>query len=117
MREKELRINRVEDTHRQRDHARRLSDLAFIMDTVEGRRFIVELLDECRVYKDNWTPSAEIHRFEGMRRVGLGILKKIEELGIGGLERYHIAQKEYLSLQMDEKLRLDVDIAKTTKED
>jgi hypothetical protein len=68
------------------------------------------------VYKDNWTPSAEIHKFEGMRRVGLQILADIESLGMQGLELYHTAQKEYHSLQMALELQKQRDKDKLKEE-
>lgn len=117
MKNKDRAILAVEDNYRQAAHQRHLTDLANIMQTESGRRFIIDLLDTCRVFKDNWTPSAEIHKFEGMRRVGLLVLKDIEELGMKGLELYHTAQKEYIALQMEDSRRREVDIAKTIKEE
>ena len=63
----------VEETYRQNNQKRHLLDVLAILSTVEGRRFIIELLGACRVFKNNWTPSAEIHRFEGMRHIGLTV--------------------------------------------
>lgn len=107
----------VEETYRQNSRKRHLLDVLAILSTVEGRRFIIELLGACRVFKNNWTPSAEIHRFEGMRHIGLTVLRDIEDLGIKGLELYHTAQKEYISLQLEEERQRGVDIAKLTKEE
>ena len=106
----------VEETYRQNNQKRHLLDVLAILSTVEGRRFIIELLGACRVFKNNWTPSAEIHRFEGMRHIGLTVLRDIEDLGIKGLELYHTAQKEYISVQLEEERQRGVDIAKLTKE-
>lgn len=107
----------VEETYRQNRRERHKQDLFTLLSTVEGRRFLIDLLDECRVFRDNWTPSAEIHRFEGMRHIGLTILRDIEELGVRGLELYHIAQKEYAAIQQDENRRCGIDIARRIEEE
>jgi hypothetical protein len=56
-----------------------LEDLAFILQTEQGRRFLSRLLTHCSVFKSIWHPSAQIHHASGMQDVGHFLMAEIVE--------------------------------------
>lgn len=47
-----------------------LADLAFVLSSREGRRFMWRILTHCKVYQSIWEPSAKIHYNAGRQDVG-----------------------------------------------
>lgn len=62
-----------------RGRERELRDVADLLATVPGRRFIWRYLGECGVFRTSWEPSAKIHFNEGMRNIGLMLLADVNE--------------------------------------
>lgn len=63
-----------------RDKARRdieLSDLKFLLQTPQGRRFIWRVLTHCKVFGSVWTSSAQIHYFSGQQDVGHFLMAEV----------------------------------------
>lgn len=58
---------------------RELRDVSVILSTREGRRYLWELLAQCRVFQTIWEPSARIHFLEGQRNIGLKVLADIND--------------------------------------
>lgn len=58
----------------------RARDLASVMSTVEGRRFIFDLLDRrCLVFSQSYTGNSETFLREGMRKVGIELMKEVQD--------------------------------------
>ena len=67
---------------------RRLDDLAAwrnVVKSSDGRRVLLNILEECNVFVSLWEPSAAIHRNEGTRIAGLRILEHIAEADVQAL--------------------------------
>lgn len=56
-----------------------LAALKAVLETVDGRRVLAELLDRAGLYKTSWDPSAKIHFNEGRRNFGLDLLAQIQD--------------------------------------
>ncbi len=56
-----------------------LSDIAFVLSTLEGRRFVWRLLSRCQVFRAEYENSARIHFDAGQRNLGLFIMAEISE--------------------------------------
>ena len=59
--------------------SRNLEDMKFILQTVQGRRFIWRYLGLCGVFKSSFTGNSETFLNEGKRLVGLTLLNDINE--------------------------------------
>lgn len=67
---------------------RRVQDLAAwrnVVKSSDGRRVLLNILEECNVFVSLWEPSAAIHRNEGTRIAGLRILEHIAEADVQAL--------------------------------
>ena len=53
------------------------SDLKFLLNTEQGRRFIWRYLEFCGVYKSSFTGSSQTFFLEGQRNVGLKLVAEI----------------------------------------
>lgn len=58
---------------------RELSDVAIVMSTPQGRRFMWRLLSHCKTYGSVWEPSAKIHYNAGQQDVGHFLMAEIVE--------------------------------------
>lgn len=56
------------------------ADLAEVLATAAGRRYVSALIDRCGVFRSVYAPGS-IEYLEGRRTVGLEILQDIEGLG------------------------------------
>lgn len=56
-----------------------INDVRFLLDSLEGRRFLWRLLSECGVYKQSFTGNSETFFLEGQRKIGLWALADIME--------------------------------------
>lgn len=71
------------------------ADLKFILSTVQGRRFLRRLLARCRMNEisaDNsgsWT-----YFYEGMRKVGIGLLAEITRVDLDAYCKMLIEEKK-----------------------
>jgi hypothetical protein len=66
----------------QKEQSRRdkeLNDLRFILNDVQGRRFLWRYLGECGVFRSSFTGSSETFFREGERNVGLKLINDIHE--------------------------------------
>jgi len=70
---------------------REMNDLASVLDTKHGRRFIWRFLGECGVFKSSFTGNSQTFFNEGQRNVGLKLLSEIDE---AAPEAYMIMRKE-----------------------
>jgi hypothetical protein len=49
-----------------------------VMSTVHGRHFMWEILSDCGIYLDNFSPDPYVHaRASGSRRIGLRLLQRV----------------------------------------
>jgi hypothetical protein len=62
--------------------AQLLDDWRKVLRTPEGKRVVLHILESCGLFRSTWEPSAAIHKNEGMRIVGLGILETIKEADV-----------------------------------
>lgn len=51
-------------------------DLQAMLNTIEGRRFIWRLFEECKVFKTIWESSAKIHFNAGKHDFGLWLMSE-----------------------------------------
>lgn len=63
---------RAKDLERQKK-----DDLATILTTPQGRRFVWDMLEFCGIYKDSFTGNSTTFYNEGRRSVGLWLLSEI----------------------------------------
>lgn len=70
---------------------REINDMAFILNTAQGRRLLWRYLEICGVFKSSFTGSSETFYLEGQRNVGLKILADITETSP---EAYMLMMKE-----------------------
>ena len=56
-----------------------ISDMKFLLSSIQGRRFLWRCLSECGIYQSSFRTSSEIYYLEGQRSIGLMILKDIHE--------------------------------------
>ncbi len=56
-----------------------LSDMKFLLNTLQGRRTLWRYLSRCGIYQSSFRTSSEIYFLEGQRSIGLEILKDIQE--------------------------------------
>lgn len=68
-------------------------DLKTVMSTVQGRRFVMALLDRTGLFRTSFTGNASTYFNEGRRDVGLRLLADINEQCP---ELYLTAQQEHL---------------------
>ena len=59
---------------------RELSDVAFIMQTEQGRRFIYGLLERSYIFKTTMQGNSWSFFYEGMRNLGLSVYQDIMEV-------------------------------------
>lgn len=68
-----------------------ISDVAHVLSSPHGRRFLWRYLGICGVYKTSFTGSSETFYLEGQRNIGLKILADITECNP---EAYILMMKE-----------------------
>lgn len=56
-----------------------LNDVAAILATPEGKRFMWRMLGHCRTFESIWTPNAQIHYNSGVQDVGHFLMREIVE--------------------------------------
>lgn len=58
----------------------RINDLRSVLSTPAGRRFIFDLIDRrCLVFSPSYTGNSETYLREGMRKVGIDLMREIQE--------------------------------------
>lgn len=76
-RDPEEEIKKSEEEQKQLDAFSRIC-LETVMSTSNGRHFIWEILSDCGIYVDGFSPDPYIHaRSSGARRIGLKLLQRI----------------------------------------
>ena len=73
--------NQIAEAERKARDSRKvqLSDIRFILDSKQGRRFIWRLLEEAKVFGSIWEQSAKIHYNAGKQDFGHYILGELTE--------------------------------------
>lgn len=57
-----------------------VNDVAWVLSTPQGRRFIWRYLEDCKVFQTTFNPSGSIMTYqEGQRNVGLMLLADVNE--------------------------------------
>jgi hypothetical protein len=70
--------------HKERRHREiQISDMKQVLSTVEGRRFIWELLSFCRIFESSYNGQFGTIYNEGHRNVGLKILADVNDADPG----------------------------------
>lgn len=87
-------------------HKQNLHDLKAVMDLPEGRRFFQWLVMRCGQDNISFSPDGQTEFREGMRNVGLILKGCMKELGIGGVDQLHKAEREYILFQIDQRERI-----------
>jgi hypothetical protein len=54
------------------------NDLAFVMSTVQGRRFLWRVIKQCKTFSPVWENSARIHYNAGQHEVGIWLWNELE---------------------------------------
>ncbi len=68
-----------------------------LLASEDFRWFFLRLLRTCKVYQDTYTGDNDTFRNEGMRRIGLILLKQVEDLGLEGLKLKQLAEIEHVN--------------------
>lgn len=55
-------------------------DTAFVLSTMQGRRFYWRLLEKCGIFESSFTGNNTTFFNEGMRNIGLMLLKDVNEI-------------------------------------
>jgi hypothetical protein len=74
-----------------RGREREINDIAWVLSTPNGRRFLWRYLEMCGLYRTSFTGSSETFYLEGMRNIGLKLLADITETSP---EQYLLMMKE-----------------------
>lgn len=69
-----------------------------LMASEDFRWFFLRLIRVCKIYQDGYTGDNDTFRNEGMRRVGLMLLKRLEDLGMPGLKLKQLAEIEHVNI-------------------
>jgi len=85
---------------------RNLSDIAKVMSTDPGRRFIQWLIMKCGQNETSFTRDSRTYFNEGMRNAALLIEASIKAIGMNGVDLLHKAEKEYIITQEDIKRQI-----------
>lgn len=62
-----------------------LKDLQFILNSIEGKRFVWRYLEKCGVFQSSFTGNSETYFREGERNIGLQLLADITEANVESL--------------------------------
>lgn len=80
----------------------RIRDLGTIMGTVEGRRFVFDLIDRrCLVFSQSYTGNSETYLREGQRKVGIDLMVEIQR---EYPSQYVMMLQEQFTLQKQDRL-------------
>lgn len=58
---------------------RELSDIRYLLQSPQGRRFLWKLMGRCKTFESIWEPSAKIHFNAGQQDLGHFIMAEIIE--------------------------------------
>ena len=84
-----------------REQARRDKEaLLDLLGSESGRWFLMRMLDVTKVNSMCFTGNSKTFYNEGLRDVGLGIIKSILALGLQGIELKQQAEMEYAEFQL-----------------
>ena len=72
-----LEVKRAEDRERVLK-LQKTEDAVFVMSSVQGRRFVHELISHCKPFNSIWESSAKIHYNAGKQDVGHFIMDYVE---------------------------------------
>lgn len=76
-----------EDARNERQQRRKEdADLAHVLSSKAGRRFVHRLISTCGVFRLSYTGNADTHFNEGMRAIGLKALAWCDDADPEGLE-------------------------------
>ena len=76
--------------------------LLFLLNSREGRWFLMRLLDRTDVFGNVFCDSPHTNAYnEGRRSIGINILSDITALGMDGLKLKHQAETEYAKIIAD----------------
>jgi hypothetical protein len=67
------------DEERARRRQLERDDIAWLMGSLRGRRIVWRLLETCGVYRSSMTGNSETYFREGMRNVGLILLRDVHD--------------------------------------
>lgn len=91
----------------------RTRDLGAVLSTVEGRRFLFDMIDRrCMVFSQSYTGNSETYLREGQRKVGIDLMVEIQKLYPN---QYVMMLQEQFNLQKQD--RLTEEAAKAIAED
>ena len=62
-----------------RGRDRELDDLNYVLQSVQGRRFIWRMLSECKTFASIWDQSSRIHYSAGKQDVGHWLMAEITD--------------------------------------
>ena len=80
--------------------------LEFMLNSEQGRWFIVRLFDKCNLNTDLFNVDSSIMaRLSGKRSIALDYLDAIQSLGLEGLEFKQLAEREYAEFVLAQEAR------------
>lgn len=90
------------------EHEDRIHDMADILRTGSGKRYIWWLLETCHMFSSTFTGNSMSAFLEGERNVGLRIFKdilKVDAKLMGQLAQSHAAKRKQLQEKKDKALK------------
>lgn len=77
--------------------------LLFLLNSTEGRWFLMRLLDLCNVNASCFTGNSHTFYNEGKREIGLQVMRMVAALGLEGVTLKQRAELEYIEHQQKMK--------------
>jgi hypothetical protein len=56
---------------------REMNDIRYLLQSIQGRRFLWRLMGHCKVFESIWESSAKIHHNAGMQDIGHFVMAEI----------------------------------------
>lgn len=78
-----------------------LVDLRAVLSSLDGRRLFSWILQECGRDNQDFKGNSRDVFLAGMRNVAMLLVTTCKALGLEGLDLMHLAEKEYVILQLD----------------
>lgn len=77
--------------------------LEALLNSEDGRWFLMRLLDKTKVMSDSFTGNSATFYNEGRRKVGVDLVNEIAALGLEAFAKKQLAEREYILKQQEFK--------------
>ena len=97
------RLAKLQNFIREQMAERDKQALNALLDSEEGRWFLMRLLDKTKVMSDSFTGNSATFYNEGRRKVGVDLVNEIAALGLDAFAKKQLAEREYVLKQQEFK--------------